>query len=109
MKLAYVCGRWAINLSFPTEDLCALWLEEVNVIKDRIADINDDGSPDTRVVKYRGWLQGVRRFVTVWGEDYLPPDIKWVVGDVEDHIGDRRTVWADPPENHLNDFGQQRD
>ena len=44
MKLAYVCGRWAINLSFPTEDLCALWLEEVNVIKDRIADINDDGS-----------------------------------------------------------------
>lgn len=71
-------------------------------IKYFIAAINDDGNAGpARVPRYHQWLSFVYAFVQRNGQALLPPDIKFAVNDVEDHIGVQRTLWEDPPENHL--------
>ena len=102
MNVLYVSTPWEILLHFPSQERYMLWSQEVRRLKDRIAAINDDDNPGAaRIPKYRRWIEQVRAFVRNFGEEMLPPDIKSAMNGVEEDIGVQRTVWADPPENHL--------
>ena len=100
--VCYVSGVWAIAMTFPTKQEYHRWNDGVRAIKQRIEAVNNDDNDDSgRVPQYRAWLDLVGQFVVLWGENFLPPDIKDAVNGVEGAIGVQPTVWADPPANHL--------
>ena len=101
-NVAYLSGQWAITLPFTSQQRYHLWDEGVRNIKERIETINNDDNTDAaRVPLYKAWLVMVESFVRRWTEAFLPPDIKHAVNSVENGIGVQRTVWVDPPDNHL--------
>ena len=101
-RVLYMSGDWVIVLGFPSQQRYRVWEESVRRIKLFIEAINNDDNDDAgRVPCYNAWLSLVASFVSFWGEDLLPPDIKHAVNSVEDGIGVQRTVWGDSPANYL--------
>ena len=93
----YISGPYMQLLVFENAGESMLWTIQVGAIKQEIDEISDDGNDDAaRVPRYQEWLAGVNVFIQTWGENKLPPDIKWAVNDVERGIGAVLTVWQQP-------------
>lgn len=93
----YSSGRWSVRYEFASESVYVVWGAFVEAMKEFIASINADGNPTARLPKYRHWLGQCHAFIEDWGEDMLPPDIKWAMNEVERDIGAPVTQWTNPP------------
>jgi len=99
--ITYSTGEHEVTYSFANSALYEVWVRGVSAIKTRIVTINNDrNAGPARVPSYEGWLELVRDFVQVWGDQLLPPDIKCAVNMVENGIQVPTTVWEDLPENY---------
>ena len=90
----HVAGVTVQVYTFNSREQCILWMNDVQEIKDSIANINENvpaGNPRAR--QHLIWLREVRAFISNWGEAMLPDDIKSAVNSVEAGIGINITVW----------------
>ena len=84
---------------FPDPQTGARWNQQVLGIKDQIASINGehpdrDGYNRRRLRNiYRVWLKAVANLASVFGNDFVPKDIRRACNDVETACGHQPTQW----------------
>ena len=93
IKLLYTTGETTQIFSFA--DRCTMydWDKQILGIKHRVDWINEQWYPHPRRSLYRVWLQEVYDFCGVFGNDYVPDDVRRSVNSVERAEGVAVTRW----------------
>ena len=103
-NVGYVSGEWYQTFIFENKLQCDSWNNQVMHIKTVAAkQINREDEQETKL-HWKKWLKIVERFVAQWSEDYLPPDVKHAVNDVQQGISEPATNWREPPELFRRSF-----
>ena len=77
-----------MSIEFGNQESYAIWIGEVEGIKQHAADIQGGSNQ-----QYQVWLDRVMSFRSMCGDQMVPLDIQRAVNSVEDGIGVDRTLW----------------
>ena len=89
----YTTGQIIQTFSFADRRTMFDWDKEILAIKGRMDWISEQWYPHPRRSLYRVWLQEVYDFCGVFGNDYVPADIRTSVNSVERGLGLPVTRW----------------
>lgn len=96
-QFLYVTGGGFPDTTFYFQDRAQAsdWMKDTTEVKRSIALINDNEgrnrNPDEAA--YMPWLELVRTYKTKWGKQFVPPDVRVAVNDVEKNLGLEETTW----------------
>ena len=101
-KIAYVTGGGFpdTDYTFDNETTGFEWLNDTRALKNTMDAIkaseaftSNSNNMNALAAVFAPWLASVASHTTKWGKEFVTPDIRWAVNDVERNLGHPETEW----------------